>query len=172
MSKTVSKTASKESLMLDAAARRPLIDQIAALPDQVAALVAGLTAEQVHSHFLPGEWTVAQNVHHLADSHMNSFVRTKLLLSEDHPAIRPYDQDRWAALPDGDAPDLEASLLLLAGLHRRWVHLFESLDEQQWARTGMHPESGVISVVGLLESYAAHGEGHLDQMRRTLAAQR
>lgn len=157
--------------MLDAAARRPLIDKLAALPDQVAGFVAGLTPEQLRGHFLAGEWNVAQNVHHLADSHMNSFIRMKLLLTEDHPTIRPYDQDRFAATPDGDNIDIEASLLLLAGLHRRWVILLESLDEAQWARAGLHPESGVISVIGLLETYAAHGEGHLDQMRRTLAAQ-
>ncbi len=157
--------------MLDAVERRDLIDRIARLPDQVAELVAGLTPEQLQGHFLAGEWNVAQNVHHLADSHMNSFIRTKLLLTEDHPTIRPYDQDLWAVTPDADNLDIEDSIQLLAGLHRRWVRLFESLSDEQWARTGNHPELGVISVVGILESYAPHGEGHLDQMRRSLAAQ-
>lgn len=157
--------------MLDAAARRVLIDKIAALPDQVAALVEGLTPEQLQGHFLAGEWSVAQNVHHLADSHMNSFARVKLLLTEEHPTICPYDQDKWAALPDADSADVADSIQLLRGLHARWVRLFESLSEEQWARKGMHPESGEISVIGLLEYYAGHGEAHLDQMRRTLAAQ-
>lgn len=157
--------------MLDVAARRVCIGKIAFLPDQVEAFVTGLTQEQLQGHFLIDEWSVAQNVHHLADSHMNSFVRTKLLLTEDHPTICPYDQERWAVTVDADHADVEDSIGLLRGLHRRWVRLFESLDDGQWARTGIHPESGVISVVGILESYAAHGEAHLDQMRRTLAAQ-
>lgn len=157
--------------MLDDAARRVCIGKIALLPDQVEAFTAGLIQEQLQGRFLPGEWSVAQNVHHLADSHMNSFVRTKLLLTEDQPTIRPYDQERWAVTVDADHADVEDSIRLLRGLHRRWVRLFESLDEEQWARTGIHPESGVISVVGILESYAAHGEAHLDQMRLTVAAQ-
>lgn len=114
---------------------------------------------------------MAQNVHHLADSHINSYIRLKLILTEEYPTIRPYDQDLWAATPEANSPDLTASLTLLAGLHQRWAHLFAGLDEQQWQRKGIHPANGEITPSSLLQGYAQHGEDHLDQMQRTLAAQ-
>jgi hypothetical protein len=141
------------------------------LPQQVTELTAELTPKQLTSHFLEGEWSVAQNVHHLADSHLNSYIRLKLILTEENPTIRPYDQDLWAETAEANSPDLTASLTLLRGLHQRWCDLFASLDESQWQRTGIHPESGVITPTSLLMTYAEHGEAHLDQMQRTLAAQ-
>ena len=153
------------------AERQSWIAKIRQLPEQVAALVADLTEKQLTTHFLPGEWSVAQNVHHLADSHMNSYIRLKLILTEDRPVLRPYDQDLWAMTPEANSPDPSASLALLAGLHQRWADLFATLDEDQWQRVGMHPESGPVTPIRLLKSYAQHGEDHLDQMRRTLAAQ-
>lgn len=156
---------------MDEAERRPLIEAIGALPEQLAALVRPLTEEQLTTHFIPGEWTVAQNVHHLADSHMNSVIRLKLILTEDRPTLKPYDQDSWALLADGGHLQIEESLDILRGLHRRWVRIFEALTEEQWRRTGLHPEVGEVTPEDLLKTYAAHGVGHLDQIRRTLAAQ-
>jgi hypothetical protein len=150
--------------------RREMIDKIRALPAQLEEAVRGLTTEQLTTHFLANEWTVAQNVHHLADSHMNSFIRLKLILTEDRPTLKPYDQDRWAVLADSDNPSIETSLQLLRGLHARWVLLFESLGEGDWLRTGLHPEIGEVTVEDQLRIYSHHGEGHLDQIRRTLAA--
>ena len=158
--------------MLTPEQRRPLIEAIRRLPAQLEALVAPLSPDDLITPFLAGEWSVAQNVHHLADSHMNSFIRLKLILSEQHPTLKPYDQDAWAAMPDSNHADIEDSLLLLRGLHRRWTALFDSLDEAAWARTGFHPANGDQSAEDLLRSYAAHGEGHLDQINRTLAARR
>ncbi len=146
------------------------IEQIRSLPDELAALTRGLSSEQLTTCFLAGEWSVAQNVHHVADSHMNSYIRMKLILAEEQPTLRPYDQDVWATTPEANLPDLSASLTLLRGLHARWANLFERLEETQWLRTGYHPEHGAVSVEDILRSYAAHGEGHLDQIRRTLAA--
>lgn len=151
--------------------RQQRIAKIRQLPEQVAALVDGLTAAQLTTPFLAGEWSVAQNVHHLADSHLNSYIRLKLILTEENPTIRPYDQDDWAKTPEANLPDLSASLTLLHGLHQRWADLFDSLNEAQWQRTGFHPESGVITPISLLTGYAEHGEAHLDQIQRTLAAQ-
>ena len=156
--------------MLSPAERGGLIGKLAMLPGELSQLVMTLTPEQLTTHYLPDEWTVAQNVHHLGDSHMNSVIRLKLILTEDHPTLRPYDQDAWALTPEANSPDLTPSLTLLTGLHARWVQLFSSLSEDQWQRTGFHPENGDVSVEDLLVSYAAHGEGHLDQIRRTLAA--
>jgi hypothetical protein len=151
--------------------RQRLIERIRQLPQQLAELTAGLTSEQLTSHFLAGEWSVAQNVHHLADSHLNSYIRLKLILTEENPTIRPYYQDLWATTPEANAPDLSASFMLLRGLHQRWADLFDGLDESQWRRTGIHPVSGTITPASLLETYAQHGVDHLDQMQRTLAAQ-
>jgi hypothetical protein len=151
--------------------RLQLIDRLGRLPEALAQEVAGLSEVQLLTHFLAHEWNVAQNVHHLADSHMNAYIRMKLLLTEEHPTIKPYDQDQWSEHPDANQPDLTVSLSILRGLHQRWVMLMQGLSEEQWLRTGRHPESGEISVAGLLCSYAEHGEAHIDQIRRTLAAQ-
>ena len=141
------------------------IAAIRALPDQLEALVNGLSALQLHTHFLANEWTVAQNVHHLADSHMNSFIRMKLTATEEHPTLKPYDQDVWAVTADYDAP-ISDSLLIIRGLHARWVRLLESITD--WGRSGFHPENGEMTLATMLHVYAAHGAGHLDQITRTL----
>jgi hypothetical protein len=133
-------------------------------------VVCDLTPEQLTTRYLASEWTVAQNVHHLADSHMNSYIRLKLMLTEDHPTLKPYDQDAWALSADANNPAIETSLQLLRGLHARWVTLFESLGEDDWLRAGRHPETGEVTAEDQLRIYAAHGEGHIDQIKRTLAA--
>lgn len=151
--------------------RIAMIEKIQRLPEQVAALVDGLSDEQMSTHFIEGEWTVAQNVHHLCDSHMHSYIRCKRMLTEDNPTLQPYDQEVWAALPDASGADVAASLNLLAGLHGRWVTFWRSLAEADWARTAFHPESGAITLADQLRLYAAHGEAHLRQIGNTLAAQ-
>jgi hypothetical protein len=152
--------------------RQIRIEKIRHLPAQLEELVQNLSETDLHTHFIEGEWTVAQNVHHLADSHMNSFIRLKLILTEDKPNLKPYDQDKWAELPDAQNLPLASSLSLLKGLHARWCILLEALQEDEWARSGLHPEVGVITPDDLLRIYAAHGEGHLDQIKRTLAAKK
>ncbi len=158
--------------MLTPEQRQACIERIRAFPALLEAAVSGLSDEQLTTHYLPDEWTVAQNVHHVVDSHMNAYIRTRLMLTEDNPTIRPYDQDAWALLADAHQPDLSASLALLRALHTRWVTLFESLSEEQWNRPGLHPAGGAISPASIVQSYADHGEGHIDQIRRTLAAGR
>lgn len=156
--------------MLTQSEKSAMIAKIANLPEQLTALVRNLNTEQLTTHYLPNEWSVAQNVHHVADSHMNSFIRLKLILTEQRPPLKPYDQDAWAVRADADNVAIQSSLALLEGLHRRWVTLFESLQESEWSRTGLHPEIGEVSVEDLLRIYAGHGEAHLDQITRTLAA--
>src|SRR6188768_3825285 len=112
--------------MLTSGQRGEMIEKIRMFPAQLRERVSRLTDVQLTTHFLEGEWTVAQNVHHLADSHMNSFVRMRLILTEDHPTLKPYDQDLWAGLADSGTTAIEESLGLLDGLHARWVRLFES----------------------------------------------
>ncbi len=156
--------------MLSETEREDCVERIGRLPAQLRELVSGLTDEQLTTRYLPHEWTVAQNVHHLADSHVNSFIRLKLILTEENPTIRPYDQDAWANLPKSNNPEIKGSLLFLEKLHKRWVKLYKSWSEEQWQRPGVHPESGTINPQSLVKDYAEHGEGHLDQIQRTLAA--
>ena len=157
--------------MYTEAQRRELIEKIRELPARLRERVSGLTDAQLTTHFQAGEWTVAQNVHHVADSHMNSFIRMRLILTEERPTLKPYDQDLWAELADSGTTALEESLSLLDGLHRRWARLFESLDEAAWGRAGLHPESGEVTIEDTLRIYAAHGQGHIDQISRALAAE-
>ncbi|MCL5997351.1 MAG: DinB family protein, partial [Chloroflexi bacterium] len=117
--------------------RREMIAKIRQLPAQLEVVVRDLTPVQLTTHYLAGEWTVAQNVHHLADSHINSFVRLKLILTEDKPTLKPYNQDAWATRVDADNPSIETSLQLLRGLHARWSALLESLAESDWLRAGL-----------------------------------
>ncbi|MBC8100801.1 MAG: DinB family protein [Armatimonadetes bacterium] len=146
------------------------IATLRAFPDQLEALVNGLSAEQLTTAYLPGEWTVAQNVHHLADSHLNAYIRLKLMLAEDNPTIKPYDQEVWAQQADATDADIRPSLLILRGLHTRWTQLFDSLTEAQWVRPGYHPEVGAISPDWLAQHYHEHCLAHIDQITRTLAA--
>jgi hypothetical protein len=147
-----------------------MIDAMRRLPAELTALVSGLDDADLYTAYMPGEWTVAQNVHHLADAHMNAFIRVKLGLTEDHPTIKPYNQDRWAETPEADQLPIASSLAIIEGLHARWCVLWESLDDTQWARTVNHPERGAMTVESFLRTYANHGAAHLDQITRTLAA--
>src|SRR6201996_5302817 len=107
--------------------RRTWIDEIAATPAKMRAAVAGLTAEQVETPYRPEGWTVRQLVHHVPDSHLNAYVRFKLALTEDQPAIKAYDQAAWATLSDTEVTPIEVSLQLLAALHSRWVDLLQAM---------------------------------------------
>lgn len=150
--------------------RAAMIACLAALPDELEALVANLMPAQLAARAAPDEWNVAQIVHHLADSHINAFVRVKLMLTEENPTFKPYDQVAWATTPDADSPDLGPSLQIVRGLHERWVRLLENLDEAQWQRTGWQPVSRKSYSVGdILRTYSRHGDDHLDQIRRALA---
>lgn len=149
-----------------------LIKQLAEFPNQLQQLIDGLSEAQLTALALAGEWNVAQNVHHLADSHMNGFIRTKLALTEDHPTFKPYDEALWSAMADETHTDFSGSLAILRGVHARWAYLLQTLADDQWQRAGFHPELGHDeSVADLLRVYVDHGEAHLNQMRRTLAAQ-
>ena len=149
-----------------------LIATLRGFPEALEAVVGGLTAEQLTTPFVDGEWTVAQNVHHLADAHTISFIRTKLILNEDIPLLPVFHQDDWARSPEAMSADLGPSLATLRIIHARWADLFAQLDEQQLARIGMHPKRGPLSLLKILNLYVAHGAGHLDQIQRTLAAEK
>jgi hypothetical protein len=140
--------------------RRAAIATIAATPGNLRAAVAGLADAQLDTPYRPDGWTVRQVVHHVPDSHLNAYVRFKLALTEEEPAIRPYQEDRWARLPDSGGP-IEVSLALLERLHERWVQLLSAITPEEWARTYRHPESGVHKLDALLAVYAWHGPHHV-----------
>jgi len=141
--------------------RREWIKQIAQTPANMRAAVAGLNAEQLATPYRPGGWTVAQVVHHVPDSHLNSYIRFKFGLTEDNPTIKPYDEARWAALPDAIDTPVEVSLQLLEGLHGRWVRFLESLTDAEFARSFQHPELGPVRLEQNLALYAWHGRHHV-----------
>ena len=144
--------------------RPAMITKLRELPAALRSAVEGLADWQLDTPYREGGWTPRQVVHHVADSHLNAFVRTKLILTETHPPLKPYDQDAWAATAEADRHGIEASLRIVEGLHERWAALLESLPETAWQRTGHHPERGEISIGDLLETYAYHGERHAGQI--------
>ena len=140
--------------------RRAAVDAIAALPGELRTAVEGLSDVQLDTVYRPGGWTVRQVVHHLPDSHMRSFLRLKLALTEDVPTIGTYNEARWAELPDARAP-IASSLALLESLHERWVYLLRALEESAWSRRFNHPEIGVMRVDQLEALYAWHSRHHV-----------
>lgn len=141
--------------------RNRWIEAIAALPDELEAAVKGLGDAQMDTPYGPGKWTIRQVVHHLADAHMTAFGRFKTVLTEDHPTIKPYDQDKWATLPDTMATPPAPSLQIVRGLHERWVRLLKGIPETAWTRAGHHTVRGDVTLEALLKIYAEHGAKHV-----------
>lgn len=141
--------------------RQTLIDQIAVTPEKMRAAVEGLSDEQLNTPYRPEGWTVRQVVHHVPESHMNSYVRFKLAVTEEEPTIKPYFEDRWAQLDDANAAPVGLSLNLLDALHERWVWFLRSLKEADFQRTFRHPELGVVSLDKNLALYGWHGRHHV-----------
>jgi hypothetical protein len=147
---------------LSQGSRLALIAKIAVLPDQIRAAVTGLTPAQLDRPYRPGGWTLRQVIHHLPDSHMNSYTRFRLALTEENPAICPYDEHAWSELPDVAATPVAVSLALLEALHIRWTILLRQLTDAQWLRTFYHPGSKrSFTLDQALTMYAWHGQHHL-----------
>jgi hypothetical protein len=140
--------------------RKKLLLEIAELPMHLRDAIEGLSDKQLDTPYRPDGWTVRQVVHHLADSHMHSYIRTRFALTQQKPTIMAYDEGVWAALKDAKAGPLEPSLLLLEGLHARWHSLLESLTAADWGRNFIHPERGVVTLDMNIPVYAWHGRHH------------
>ena len=141
------------------AVRTEQIETLRLLPERLRAAVAGLNDAQLDTPYRDGGWTVRQVVHHVADSHANSYVRFKLALTEDWPTIKPYDEAAWARLPDSSQA-IEPSLVLITGLHQRLVALLESMSEGDFDRGFNHPERGRMTLASNLALYAWHSHHH------------
>lgn len=149
--------------------RRELIASIAGAPARLREAISGLAPEQLATPYRPDGWTVRQTVHHLADSHLNGYVRCKLALTEAEPAIKTYAENLWAELADGRAADPAISLSLLDALHERWVMLLRALSPEHFARTLRHPEWGLLRldvVLALYEWHGRHHTAHITALRR------
>lgn len=146
------------------------ISDIAAFPAKLKNEVNHMTGEQLDTPYRPDGWTVRQVVHHCADSHINSFTRFKLALTEDNPTIKPYWEDRWAELLDGKTMPIAPSLMLLEGLHSRWVGLLNSLSEHDLGKKFINPEHGreiqLDETVGIYAWHCEHHLAHITALKR------
>jgi len=152
--------------------KRLFCDQIAEAPAKLRAAVTGLSEAQLNTPYRDGGWTVRQVVHHLPESHMNSYIRFKLALTEDDPTIKPYAEDRWAQTADVKATPIEVSLTMVDSLHDRWVRLLRSLGPKEWKRTFRHPDLGSVSLEKALALYAWHGRhhvAHITELRKRMS---
>ena len=140
--------------------RQAAIQHIAELPARLRAAIHGLSDGQLETPYRPGGWTVRQLVHHVADSHMNGFIRMKLALTEDNPTIKPYDQDEWAKLADVRLP-IDVSLTLLDSVHARWSTVARATAPEAFGRTFLHPDVGPLTVDQHVQLYGWHCRHHV-----------
>lgn len=142
--------------------RNSLLYDIKACPALLENAIVNLDGHQLNTPYREGGWTVKQVVHHVADSHINAYVRFKLALTENNPVIKPYEEAAWANLSDTQNLPVNISLTLLHSLHLRWVELLKNMSEEEWQRTIFHPEQNrTIALWSLLASYAWHGRHHI-----------
>jgi uncharacterized damage-inducible protein DinB len=139
--------------------REQFIETIKNLPQNITRAIENLSDEQLDTPYRPAGWTVRQTVHHIADSHLNSFCRFKLALTEENPTIRPYWEDRWAELPDSRMPT-EVSMKIIEGVHARWTNLLEAMSGADFQRKLLHPESGEWTLEKMLALYEWHSRHH------------
>ena len=140
--------------------RAAWIADVRELPAQLSAAVHGLNDTQLDTPYREHGWTVRQVVHHVADSHMNSYIRFRWALTEDHPPIKTYEQGMWAGLPDACTAPVAISLTLLEALHARWILLLTAMTDADFARGLQHPELGELKLDWMLGLYAWHGRHH------------
>jgi hypothetical protein len=139
---------------------------LAALPENMRSAVDGLSRVQIDTPYREGGWTIRQLLHHVADSHINAYCRTRLALTEDWPEVKAYDEKLWAELHDARVLPVEISLELLEPLHRRWVALFESLQPADWQRGYVHSENGRTTLAEAAAQYDWHCRHHVAHITR------
>lgn len=148
------------------------IKAIETFPAGLKQAVSGLSDSQLDTPYRTGGWTVRQVVHHVVDSHINSYTRFKLTLTEDTPAIKPYFEDRWAELPDAKSAPVELSLGLLEALHSRWVLMLKNISEKDLKRRFFHPESkkemALDELMGLYAWHCDHHLAHITELKKRM----
>ena len=156
---------------LERAARDGFINTLDQTPARFRSLVTGLTDAQLDTPYRPGGWTIRQVFHHVPDSHLNAYVRMKLAVTEDAPAIKTYEEARWAELPEARSGPVEMSLALLESLHRRWVAFLRALPEADFRKTFAHPQWGSVAVEESIAMYAWHCRHHAAHIENALVRQ-
>jgi uncharacterized damage-inducible protein DinB len=143
--------------------RNEFIAVIENAPTNLRKTTAGLSRDQLETRYR--NWTIRQIVHHIPDSHLNSYVRYKWALTEVLPTIKAYDEGAWAALEDSRTGDIRYPLDLLEALHARWVQLLRSMSDEQFDRSFIHPQTGqAVSLSAALGYYAWHCQHHTAQI--------
>jgi hypothetical protein len=145
--------------------RNGFISDLRELPLKVRSAVESLSDEQLDMPYRPEGWTVRQVIHHIADSHLNAFIRIKLALTEDVPTIRPYDEAEWAKLSDSELP-IEPSMKIIEGVHTRLVEILSNLSDDDFKRKLDHPDSGEWKLENFIGLYAWHGKHHTAHIRQ------
>lgn len=146
------------------------ISDISSFPERIKNEVCGLTDVQLDTKYRPNGWTIRQVVHHCADSHMNSFIRFKLALTENSPTIKPYFEERWAELPDSKNLSIESSVKIIEGLHERWSFMLKNLSENDFQKTFIHPEHGksfrLDENIGIYAWHCNHHLAHITECKK------
>jgi hypothetical protein len=150
--------------MLMKSERNEFIQKIQQLPLKLETAVKGLSDTQLDTPTGEGKWTSRQIAHHIADANINAYSRMKLIVTEEKPILKPYNQVPWAELADCKNGRIEATLTLIKGLHERWAIFLQSLPETSWTREGIHLENGKVTLEDVLRIYSKHGETHLQQI--------
>ncbi len=159
----------KKPEVIDNSLVKQWIKEIQVFPDKIKTITDDLTPEQLNLHYRPNGWSINQVVHHCADSHMNSYIRFKLALTEDAPTIKPYFEERWAELDDANDNDISNSIALIISLHAKWVKLLKRLSPAELKREFIHPEHGKrFSLEETIGTYAWHGNHHLAHIELAL----
>jgi hypothetical protein len=155
---------------LDRATREQYLATIEQLPSRIRSLVSELSDAQLDTPYRPGGWTIRQVVHHLPDSHLNSYVRMKLAVTEYTPAVKTYDEALWADLPEAKSGPVQMSIDLLDALHRRWIAFLRALPDSHFERAFTHPEWGRVPLDEAIAMYAWHCRHHAAHIEQALAA--
>ncbi|HMD37208.1 MAG TPA: putative metal-dependent hydrolase [Vicinamibacterales bacterium] len=163
---------SRVATPLDSATRRQHLQTLEETPARIRALVSGLSNRQLDTPYRPGGWTVRQVVHHLPDSHMNAYIRHKLAVTERMPAVKTYEEQLWAELPEAKSGSIDMSVDLLDALHRRWIAFLRALPEAQLEKTFSHPEWKSVTVDESIAMYAWHCRHHTAHIEQALQTAR
>lgn len=147
--------------------RSGFVNDLRELPLKIRSAVESLSDEQLDTAYRPEGWSVRQVIHHIADSHLNAFIRIKLALTEDVPTIRPYDEAEWAKLSDSELP-IEPSLKIIEGVHTRIVEILSNLSDEDFRRELIHPDSGKWTLEKFIGLYAWHGKHHTAHIKQSL----
>ena len=152
--------------------QRESLNVLRQLPMWMDACIENLDEAQLHVPYRPGGWTIAQVVHHVADSHMNAYIRLKLAMTEDNPTVKPYDEKAWAELPDNNSVPVNISVTMLHAMHRRMVALLEAMTPQDFERTYYHPEHKrdfpIWEMVAMYAWHSRHHTAHIMELRKRM----